>query len=386
TDHGGRTSHAAIVAREMGVPAILGTGNATEVLQSGQPVTLACAQRDTGTVHEGHAKIESNALKLDSIPPTRTKVMLNLTNPAAAFSWHSLPSDGVGLARLEFILANTIAIHPMAALYPDRIGSMRARKQIEKLATGFESPAEYFLDCLAHALAQLAASVFPKRVIVRTSDFKSNEYAGLVGGKDFEGEEANPMIGWRGASRYYSEEFREAFDLECAAIAHARGVIGLDNIDVMIPFCRTLNEADRVLEILADNGLNRGESGLRTLVMCELPSNVVLAKRFAQRFDGLSIGSNDLTQLTLGIDRDSENLAHIFEEDDPAVRWMIRHAIEECHSAGSSIGLCGEAPSKDPAFAEFLVECGIDTISVSPESFIDVKSHVAKAETGLRSN
>jgi pyruvate, water dikinase len=380
TDHGGRTSHAAIVSRELGLPAIVGTGNATELLHDEQQVTVSCAEGDEGFVYEGAAEFETEALDLANIPSTRTKVMLNLANPAAALRWWRLPADGVGLARMEFVVTNHIKVHPMALINYDRLKDADAKQAIAELTQGYAEKPEYFVDRLSRGLARIAASQFPKPVIVRMSDFKTNEYAGLIGGAEFEFEEENPMLGFRGASRYYSPRYREGFALECRAIQRLREHMGFSNVVVMIPFCRSPKEADLVLEVMAENGLKRGENGLEVYVMCEIPSNVVLAKAFADRFDGFSIGSNDLTQLTLGVDRDSEELADLFDEQDEAVKWMIRHVIEAAHAAGAKVGLCGEAPSNHPEFAEFLVACGIDSISVSPSSFIPVKARVAAAE------
>jgi pyruvate, water dikinase len=384
TDHGGRTSHAAIVSRELGLPAIVGAGNATEVLHDEQPVTVSCAEGDEGHVYDGAAQVEVNELDVDSIPATRTQVMLNLANPAAALRWWQLPAGGVGLARMEFVISNHIQVHPLALLKFDRLKDEDARRRIADLTRGYADKREYFVDRLARGLARIAAAQYPRPVILRTSDFKTNEYANLVGGAEFEPSEENPMLGLRGASRYYSEPYREAFALECQALKRLRGQLGFRNVIVMIPFCRTPQEADRVLEVMRDNGLVRGLDGLQVYVMCEIPSNVILAREFARRFDGFSIGSNDLTQLTLGVDRDSERLAKLFDERDPAVQWMIRRVIEEAHAAGVKVGLCGQAPSNDPKFAEFLVDCGIDSISVSPDSFVAVKRAVADAETRLR--
>jgi pyruvate,water dikinase len=381
TDHGGRTSHAAIVSRELGLPAIVGTGDATRVLHDGQDVTVSCAEGDEGFVYRGTADFEVETLELGDIPETRTEVMLNLANPAAAYRWWRLPADGVGLVRMEFVINNEIKVHPMALVHPERVEPDTLRR-IDELTRGYPDREEYFVDRLSRGLARIAAVQHPKPVIVRMSDFKTNEYAGLVGGTCFEPHEENPMIGFRGASRYYSERYRAGFALECRAIKRLREEMGLLNVIVMIPFCRSISEADRVLEVMAQNGLTRGENGLEVYVMCEIPSNAVLAGPFADRFDGFSIGSNDLTQLTLGVDRDSELLAEQFDEQDEAVKWMIRHVIEEAHRHGAKVGLCGQAPSDHPEFARFLVECGIDSISVSPDSFIEVKRHVAQAETG----
>lgn len=380
TDHGGRTSHAAIVSRELGVPAIVGTGHATEVLHDGQLVTVACAGGDHGTVHAGRAEVEITETRLDDVPDTKTGVMLNIANPAAAARWWRLPADGVGLARMEFVINNEIKVHPLALLRFDELRDEEARAEIEHLTAGYPDREHYFVERLAQGLSRIAATWYPAPTIIRMSDFKTNEYANLLGGQQFEPHEENPMIGFRGASRYYSEAYREGFALECRAIRRLREDMGFDNVVVMIPFCRTVGEADRVLEVMAENGLERGTNGLEVYVMTEIPANVVAAEAFAERFDGFSIGSNDLTQLTLGIDRDSEALADLFREDDPAVLWMIETAIEKAQAAGRKIGLCGQAPSNDPSFARKLVAAGIDTISVTPDSFLAVKTNVAAAE------
>jgi pyruvate,water dikinase len=380
TDHGGRTSHAAIVSRELGLSAVVGTGNATEILHDGQDITVSCAEGDEGFVYEGTAEIESTELDISALPKTRTQVMLNMANPAAAFRWWRLPADGVGLARMEFVVSNHIKVHPMALVRYHTLKDAGARTEIAALTANYPDKPEYFVDRLARGLARIAAAVYPRPAIVRMSDFKTNEYAGLIGGAEFEPNEENPMLGFRGASRYYSPRYRDGFALECRAIRRLREEMGFDNVVVMIPFCRSVAEADRVLAVMVENGLRRGEHGLQVYVMCEIPSNVILAKRFAERFDGFSIGSNDLTQLTLGIDRDSGELAGLFDERDEAVKWMIRSVIREARDAGAKIGLCGQAPSDYPDFAEFLVDCGIDSMSVSPDSFAAVKRHVAAAE------
>ena len=380
TDHGGRTSHAAIVSRELGLPAIVGTGRATRVLRDGQVVTVSCAEGSEGFVYEGRADVEVRALELRDIPTTRTRVMLNLANPAAALRWWRLPADGVGLARMEFIISVHVKVHPMALVRFDRVRDRRARRRIEALTRGYRDKPRFFVDALADGIARIAAAHHPHPVIVRTSDFKTNEYAALIGGRPFEPEEENPMLGWRGASRYASEGYREGFALECQAIRRVREEMGLANVIVMIPFCRTLEEADRTLGAMAAQGLRRGEGGLEVYVMCEIPSNVILAEEFAERFDGFSIGSNDLTQLTLGVDRDSARLAGLFDEENPAVTRLIEQVIRTAHARGRKVGLCGQAPSDRPRFARFLVRAGIDSISVTPDSFIQVKQHVAAAE------
>lgn len=382
TDHGGRTSHAAIVSRELGLPAIIGTGNATRVLHDEQELTVSCAEGDEGFVYEGLGEFEVEDIAFGEIPATRTQIMLNLANPAAAFRWWRLPADGVGLARMEFVVSNHIKVHPMALVRFDALRDETVKQRITELTRGYRDKTDYFVDRLAQGLGRIAAALYPRPVIVRMSDFKTNEYASLIGGVEFEPKEENPMIGFRGASRYYSPRYRDGFALECRAIRRLRDEIGLKNVVVMIPFCRSVREADRVLAVMAENGLKRGEEGLEVYVMCEIPSNVVLAGAFAERFDGFSIGSNDLTQLTLGVDRDSDELADLFDEQDEAVKWMIRTVIQAAHQVRVKVGLCGQAPSDHPEFAEFLVACGIDSISVSPDSFIAVKRRVAEAELG----
>ena len=380
TDHGGRTSHAAIVSRELGLPAIVGTGTATHLLHDQQEVTVSCAEGGEGFVYEGIAEYEVEEVEFNRIPATRTEIMLNLANPAAAFRWWRIPADGVGLARMEFVVSNHIKVHPMALAHYDELKDDEARRTIAALTAGYADKTEYFVEQLARGLARIAAVCHPRPAIVRMSDFKTNEYAHLIGGAQFEPKEENPMLGFRGASRYYSPRYRDGFALECRAIARLRNDMGFKNVVVMIPFCRSIAEADRVLAVMGENGLSRGDARLQVYVMCEIPSNVILARAFAQRFDGFSIGSNDLTQLTLGVDRDSAELAALFDEQDEAVKWLIRSVIEAAHNAGAKVGLCGQAPSDHPEFAQFLVECGIDSISVSPDSFIAVKERVAAAE------
>lgn len=386
TDHGGRTSHAAIVSRELGLPAIVGAGNATQLLHGEQEITVSCAEGDEGYVYEGIAEYEMKSISMEDVPKTDAKVMLNLANPAAAFRWWLLPADGVGLTRIEFVISNDIRVHPMALVRFEEIHEEETRKQISKLAYGYDDYAEYFVDRLALGLSRIAAAYYPRPVIVRTSDFKTNEYANLLGGSQFEPSEENPMIGFRGASRYYSPLYQEGFALECRALDRLRTKMGFSNVIVMIPFCRSIAEADKVLAAMAKHGLRRGDNGLQVYVMCEIPSNVILAKSFAERFDGFSIGSNDLTQLTLGVDRDSEILSELFDEQDEAVKWMISNVIAEAHRAGAKVGLCGQAPSDHPEFAQFLIGCGIDSISVTPDSFVQVKRQVAMAEDDLRTN
>ncbi|KNG90458.1 hypothetical protein ANOM_001242 [Aspergillus nomiae NRRL 13137] len=380
TDHGGRTSHAAIISRELGLPAIVGAGNATYILHTGQDVTVSCAEGDNGFVYEGSSEITTESVDLTEFPETRTKIMLNLANPAAAFRWWRLPADGIGLARMEFVVTNAIQVHPMALVHFDQLRDAKAKEDIRRLTTGYDNKPEYFVDKLSHGFASLCAAVYPKPAIIRMSDFKTNEYARLVGGREFEPDEENPMLGFRGASRYYSAHYKEGFALECLAIKRLRERMGFRNAIVMIPFCRTVGEAKKVLDAMAENGLRRGENGLQVYVMCEIPSNVILAADFMEYFDGFSIGSNDLTQLTLGVDRDSGELADLFDEQDKAVKWMLQQVIQVAKQKGCKIGICGQAPSNHPEFARFLVQCKIDSISVSPDSFFAVKRHVVAGE------
>ena len=380
TETGGRTCHAAIVSRELGVPAVVGISDATHQLVDGQEVTISCAEGDEGHVYEGKLEYDETEVDLDELPKTRTKILLNIASPAASFHWWRLPCDGIGLARMEFIISNLIKIHPLALTRFDELEDKDARSEIKRLTRGYEDKTEYFVDHLARGIAKIAAPWHPKPVIVRMSDFKTNEYAGLIGGKQFEEKEANPMLGFRGASRYCHERYRDGFALECRAIKHLREKLGFRNIVIMIPFCRTLVEADEVLKVMAENGLKRGKDGLEIFVMCEIPSNVILAEPFSERFDGFSIGSNDLTQLVLGIDRDSTVLAPFFDERDEAVKEMIREVIKKAHKAKRKVGICGQAPSDHPEFAEFLVEAGIDSISLNPDSVVETLKRVAKAE------
>jgi pyruvate,water dikinase len=382
TNQGGSTSHAAIVSRELGVPAVVGTGSATDAIKDGQAITLSCAEGDVGHVYDGVLDFVTEEIDLGTLPTTRTAVMVNVASPAAAFRWWRLPAAGVGLARMEFIINNLIRIHPMALVHPEQVTDETERRQIRQLTAGFDDPKEFFVETLALGIAKLAAPYHPHDVIVRLSDFKTNEYAHLIGGRAFEDAEENPMLGFRGASRYYSPRYREGFALECRALKRVREQIGFDNIVVMVPFCRTPDEADRVLEVMAENGLVRGENGLRVYMMCEIPANVIRAAEFASRFDGFSIGSNDLTQLVLGVDRDSAVLAPLFDERDEAVTAMIAEAIDKAHAAGIKIGICGQAPSNYPEFAEFLVEKGIDSISLNPDSFVGTVPRIAAAEKG----
>jgi pyruvate,water dikinase len=383
TDHGGRTSHAAIVSRELGIPAIVGTGNATRVLTDGAGVTVSCAEGEEGHVYEGILDFEASDMDLAELPPVKTQLMMNIGDPAAALRWWRLPARGIGLARMEFIINNIIKIHPMALLRFDDLKDAAARAEIDRLTQGYEDRSEYFVDHLAWGIAKIAASRYPDPVIVRMSDFKTNEYAHLIGGEQFEPVEENPMLGFRGASRYYNERYRDGFALECRAIKRVREQIGLTNVIVMIPFCRTLGEADSVLEVMGANGLRRGENGLEIYVMAEIPSNVILADQFARRFDGFSIGSNDLTQLVLGVDRDSTELAGLFDERNEAVKRLIADLIVTAHKAGAKVGICGQAPSDYPDYATWLVQLGIDSISLNPDSVVGTLRRVARAESEL---
>ena len=377
TDHGGRTSHAAIVSRELGVPAVVGTGDATRDLPEGARVTVSCAEGEEGQVYDGELDFESEAIDLDALPESPVRLMINLASPEAAFRWWRLPVHGVGLARMEFIINEQIGVHPLALARFDELEDDEVIEEIEALTEGYDDVSEYFVEHLARGVATIAASQYPEPVIVRLSDFKTNEYAELLGGEAFEPEEENPMLGFRGASRYHSEDYRDGFSLECRALRRARAEIGLDNIIVMVPFVRTPEEADRVLEVMAEEGLERGRDGLEIYMMCEIPSNVFSAEKFAERFDGFSIGSNDLTQLVLGIDRDSEALRDLFDERDDAVKTAITQVIETAHQGGCKVGICGQAPSDHPDFARFLVDRGIDSISLNPDSVLGVLNAIA---------
>ncbi|MBD2593072.1 phosphoenolpyruvate synthase [Nostoc spongiaeforme FACHB-130] len=380
TNSGGRTCHAAIIAREMGIPAIVGCGNATTVLKTGQEITVSCAEGETGKVYQGLLPYEVQELPLEKLPRTRTQIMMNLANPEEALGLTAIPNDGVGLARMEFIINNHIKAHPLALIHFEQLEDELARYKITELTAQYEDKAKFFVDKLAQGIGTIAAAFYPKPVIVRLSDFKSNEYANLLGGKQFEPKEENPMIGWRGASRYYDPRYSEGFALECQAMKRVRDEMGLTNVILMIPFCRTPQEGKRVLAEMAQHGLVRGVNGLQVYVMCELPSNVQLADKFSEIFDGFSIGSNDLTQLTLGLDRDSELVAHLFDERDEAVTRTIANAITTVKQYGRKIGICGQAPSDYPEFARFLVEQGIDSISLNPDSVLKTLLEIAKAE------
>ncbi len=429
TNRGGRTAHAAIVARELGIPAIVGTHKATEILKTGMEVTLSCAEGEIGYVYEGLVPFEVEEINLENLPKTNTKIMMNVGNPESAFKYSSIPNDGVGLAREEFIIANYIKIHPLALLYyeeikalyeelkeqgliddrgnvsmaviyryakpplSERLAKGKDRKQvnlqrliedIESLTFGYEDKAQYFVKKLSYGIAKISSAFYPNPVIVRFSDFKSNEYRGLIGGELFEPEEENPMLGWRGASRYYSEVYKPAFGLECQAILRVRNKMGLTNTKVMIPFCRTPEEGEKVLRVMEEYGLRKGENGLEVYVMAELPSNVILADKFAEIFDGFSIGSNDLTQLTLGLDRDSGLIAHLYDERNEAVKRLIAQLIQTAKEKGKKVGICGQGPSDFPDFAVFLVEQGIDSISLNPDSVLKTMLVVAEAESKMK--
>ncbi|CAK6692052.1 phosphoenolpyruvate synthase [Synechococcus sp. CCY9201] len=383
TDQGGRTCHAAIIAREMGITAIVGTGDGTTRIADGEAITISCCEGDVGHVYRGTLPFHVEEQALGHLPATGTAILMNVGNPEEAFNLAAIPCDGVGLARLEFIIANHIKVHPLALLQPDQVSDPVEQEAIARLTRGYAHPADYYVDLLAQGMGRIAAAFFPRPVILRFSDFKSNEYARLLGGAAFEPVEENPMLGWRGASRYCSPVFREAFALECTALKAVREGMGLTNVIPMIPFCRTPEEGDRVLAEMARSGLVRGEAGLQVYVMCELPSNVIAAEAFAERFDGFSIGSNDLTQLTLGLDRDSALVADLFDERHPAVMAMIRLAIQTARRCGRKIGICGQAPSDYPEFARFLVAEGIDSISLNPDAVIATRIRVAEMERQL---
>lgn len=383
TNKGGRTCHAAIVAREMGLPAIVGCGNATELLEDGRLITVSCAEGDAGYVYDGEIRFVREEYDLNSLPDIRTHLMLNVASPSMSFQFAHLPNKGVGLAREEFIINNYIQIHPLALLQHTQIGDAELSDRIRASIAGYESEEDFFVNRLACGIAKIAASFYPNKVIVRFSDFKSNEYFNLLGGKYFEPEEENPMIGWRGASRYYADDYKPAFGLECKAIRKAREEMGLHNIVMMIPFCRTVEELQKVQQTMQEFGLVRGENGLELYLMAELPSNIILADEFAKHIDGFSIGSNDLTQLTLGLDRDSSLVAHLYDERNPAVKAMIRMLIQSAKKNGVKVGICGQGPSDYPDFARFLVEEGIDSISVTPDSIFKTINAIAAIEKEL---
>ena len=377
TNRGGRTCHAAIIARELGIPAVVGCGNATEALRDGAEVTVSCAEGDTGNIYEGVLKTEVLEINLAKMPEIPIKIGLNVGNPDLAFDFQRLPNSGVGLARLEFIVANTIGIHPKAALNFTRLASDVKRK-VEERSAGYADPVSFYVEKLAEGVSTLAAAFFPKPVIVRLSDFKSNEYSGLIGGRQFEADEENPMLGFRGAARFVSESFRDCFALECRAIRKVREEIGLDNVEIMVPFVRSVSEAAAVVAALKENGLERGRKNLRLVMMCELPANALLAESFLEHFDGFSIGSNDMTQLTLGVDRDSAVVAGSFDERDAAVKKLLQMAIRACRKHDKYVGICGQGPSDHPDFAEWLVDEGIETISLNPDTVIETWLRIAK--------
>jgi len=382
TDSGGRTCHSAIISRELGTPCIVGSGNATQVLKTGQRVTVSCAEGDKGYVYSGILPFRVKKTDLKKFKRPKTKIMMNLAVPERAFGLSFVPSDGVGLLREEFIFSNYIRIHPLALINFRKLKDKGAKKKIEELTYGYRDKKEFFIDKLAQGIALIASAFYPKEVIVRTSDFKTSEYRGLVGGKYFEPRESNPMLGWRGASRYYDPKYKDAFILECKALKRVREVFGLTNVKIMIPFCRTIEEGEKVLEVMKEAGLERGKDGLEIYVMCEIPSNVVLADEFADIFDGFSIGSNDLTQLTLGVDRDSALVSKVFDERNEAVKRLISQVIKIAHKhkPRRKVGICGQAPSDFPDFARFLVECGIDSMSLNPDTVLKTTMDILKEE------
>ncbi|MGB1060572.1 MAG: phosphoenolpyruvate synthase, partial [Ketobacter sp.] len=367
TNRGGRTCHAAIIARELGIPAVVGCGDATDILQEGQEVTVSCAEGDTGMVYDGQLVFDVQKNSIESMPDLPFKIMMNVGNPDRAFDFQALPNAGIGLARLEFIINRMIGVHPKALLNYESLPK-DVKQSVQRRISGYPGPVEFYIEKLVEGVATLAASFYPKKVIVRLSDFKSNEYANLIGGKLYEPEEENPMLGFRGASRYISESFRDCFELECRAMKKVREEMGLDNVELMVPFVRTVGEAEQVIKLLEASGLKRGEKGLRIIMMCELPTNALLADEFLEHFDGFSIGSNDLTQLTLGLDRDSGIVSHLFDERDPAVKALLQRAIEACNKAGKYVGICGQGPSDHPDLARWLMDIGIDSVSLNPDS------------------
>ena len=383
TNKGGRTCHAAIVSRELGVPCIVGTGRGTEALKKSVEATVSCAEGETGNVYDGLLKYDVRRVNLQNLQRPRTKIMMNVGNPENAFDIANIPNDGVGLARLEFIINQYVRIHPMALVQFEKVKDRKVRREIEALTKGYENRTDFFVDKLAQGIAKIAAAFYPNDVITRMSDFKSNEYANLIGGKYFEPVEENPMIGWRGASRYYDDKYRDGFALECRAIKKVRGEMGLKNVKPMIPFCRTVEEGRRVIEVMRDNGIVQGEDGLEIYMMVEIPSNVILVEEFAKIFDGFSIGSNDLTQLTLGLDRDSAQVSHIFNERNQAVLTLVRDVITKARKLGKKIGICGQAPSDYPEFARFIVECGIDSMSLNADTVIKTTLDIIETEKNL---
>ncbi|MEM2916477.1 MAG: phosphoenolpyruvate synthase [Candidatus Woesearchaeota archaeon] len=384
TNKGGRTCHAAIVSRELGIPCVVGTLHATEKIKNGQKITVSCAEGEEGKVYDGILKYDIQKIDLKQMPKTKTKVMMNVGNPEEAFELSFIPNQGVGLARMEFVINEYIKIHPMALIKFDKLMDETAKRKIEELTHGYKNKPDFFVDKLAQGLGMITAAFYPNDVIVRLSDFKTNEYANLIGGAEFEPKEENPMIGWRGASRYYREGYSPAFALECKAIKKVRDEFGLTNLKVMVPFCRTVEEGKHVVAEMAKNGLKQGKNGLQVYVMCEIPSNVVLADEFSKVFDGFSIGSNDLTQLTLGLDRDSAIVSELFDERNEAVKRMVEYAIRTVKANHRKIGICGDAPSTYPDFAQFLVQCGIDSISLSPDAVVKTTLKIAEMEKKLK--
>ncbi|HLD27667.1 MAG TPA: phosphoenolpyruvate synthase, partial [Patescibacteria group bacterium] len=387
TDAGGRTCHAAIVSRELGIPCVVGTGKATEVIKQNQPVTVSGAEGEVGRVYDGLLKFKVKKTNIKNLKrPRRVKVMMNVGNPEAAFAESFIPNDGVGLAREEFIISNFIKIHPLALINYAKIKKSKDPKnqevirQIDELTAAYQDKVQFYVDKLAYGIGRIAGAFYPKEVIVRLSDFKSNEYANLIGGENYEPAEDNPMLGWRGASRYYDPKYIEGFKLECLAFKKAREEMGLTNIKIMVPFCRTVEEGKKVLKIMAEHGLKRGVKNLEVYVMCEIPSNVILGDEFSKIFDGFSIGSNDLTQLTLGVDRDSELVSHVYDENNEAVKKLIRQIIKTAHQRKRKVGICGQAPSDFPEFAQFLVREGIDSISLIPDSVVATTMKIIEAE------
>ncbi len=379
TNRGGRTCHAAIIARELGIPAVVGCGNATQLLKDGQGVTVSCAEGDTGFIFEGELGFDIKQNSVDAMPELPFKIMMNVGNPDRAFDFAQLPNAGVGLARLEFIINRMIGVHPKALLNYAGLPA-ELKESVDKRIAGYDDPVGFYVEKLVEGISTLAAAFYPKKVIVRLSDFKSNEYANLIGGKLYEPEEENPMLGFRGASRYISESFRDCFELECRALKRVRDEMGLTNVEIMVPFVRTLGEASQVVDLLAKNGLARGDNGLRVIMMCELPSNAILADEFLEYFDGFSIGSNDLTQLTLGLDRDSGIIAHLFDERNPAVKKLLANAIAACNKAGKYIGICGQGPSDHPDLAKWLMEQGIESVSLNPDSVLETWFFLAEGQ------
>ncbi|MAR93351.1 MAG: phosphoenolpyruvate synthase [Pseudomonadota bacterium] len=377
TNRGGRTCHAAIIARELGIPAVVGCGDATDILQDGAEVTVSCAEGDTGLVYDGQLVFDVQKNSIESMPELPFKIMMNVGNPDRAFDFQSLPNAGIGLARLEFIINRMIGVHPKALLNFDSLPK-DVKQSVQRRVAGYPGPVEFYIEKLVEGVSTLAASFYPKKVIVRLSDFKSNEYANLIGGKLYEPEEENPMLGFRGASRYISESFRDCFELECRAMKKVREEMGLDNVSLMVPFVRTVGEAEQVIKLLEANGLKRGENGLEVIMMCELPTNALLAEQFLEHFDGFSIGSNDLTQLTLGLDRDSGIVSHLFDERDPAVKALLQQAIEACKKAGKYVGICGQGPSDHPDLARWLMDIGIDSVSLNPDSVLETWFYLAE--------